>query len=1250
MTNPIVKALEHGAAKLGKTLGKDAGKAVEDLYHGAGHRLKKVATNHAENDAKHAAELNKLLKGGKDDMPHAPHATGNGGGSHGPGARGSTARDQTQEHPQAHTRPGESVNSGESDPVDMASGKMFLPQTDVVLPGSLPLVFSRRVESGYRVGRWFGPSWSSTADQRLEIDDKGVIFVSEDGLLLSYPHPEAGASVLPASGPRWPLERDENGDYAITDPAIGRTRHFTPHSDALALLDEVSDRNGQWISFDYDAEGAPTAIRHGAGYHLKLTTADGRITALHLAGAASDGSDQELIRYRYGDGNLIEVTGSSGRPLCFEYDAAGRVTSWTDTNGSRYDYHYDDQNRCVAEGGVEDHVSLRLTYDQTDPGTGLRVTTATDSLGHTSHFLVNDALQVVAEIDPLGGVARTERDRYDRVISTTDALGRTMRLTYDEAGNLTSITCPDGLASTAVYNDLNLPVETTGPDGATWRQTFDERGNRTSITDPSGATTRYSYDGRGQLTGVTNALGHTTHIECDPAGLPVTVTDPQGAITRYQRDSFGRVTSITDPLGHTTHLTWTVEGKLTSRIDPDGTGESWTYDGEGNCITHTDANGSVTQYEYTHFDLLATKTGPDGVRYEFTHDTNLQLTKVINPQGLEWTYEYDPAGRLISETDFDGRTLTYAYDAAGQLVCRTNALGQSINYTRNSLGQVSERATPDARTVYAYDPAGRLIQATNPDAVLALDYDPLGRLLSETVNGRTLSNSYDMLGRRTHRRTPTGAESAWTYDASGNRTALNASGHEIAFTHDAAGRETVRHLGEHLTLSHTWSATGRLTGQSLTAAAGTVQRRAYTYRADGNLTGIDDHLNGPRAFDLDAAGRVTAVHARNWTETYAYDDTGNQASADWPAKHPGSEARGSRTYTGTRITSAGQVRYEHDAQGRITLHQKTRLSRKPDTWRYEWDADDRLTNVTTPNGQRWHYLYDPLGRRLAKQQLADDGTVLERVDFTWDGTNLAEQTTTAPGLPNPITLTWDHDGLRPIAQTERKGLADAPQEEIDQRFFGIVTDLVGTPTELVDETGNIAWRTRTTLWGTTTWAATSTAYTPLRFPGQYFDPETGLHYNFHRYYDPETARYVTPDPVGLAPAPNPTTYVHNPHTWTDPLGLSPYSDDDVSIYKAPDRGKGQHQYENGYLAGDFPGGPHDPYMNGMAYFAKERELADKYAKHYGEGVIEVRIPKADYEQHFSGYEHRYEGGPLTELEIPNTAVERLNNYPRIWHR
>jgi len=1064
--------------------------------------------------------------------------------------------------PHQHDTPSRERESGGTDPVDLATGRMFLPQTDAVLPGALPLVFRRRVESGYRAGRWFGPSWSSTVDQRLEIDAKGVVFVDEDGLLLAYPHPAPGVPTLPASGPRRRLERTVQGDYTVNDPATGRTWYFTgPEGggDGEALLEEIADRNGQRITFEYDPDGVPLRLVHSAGYRLELACAQGRVTALSLAGAAGDGGDQLLVRYGYDrDGNLAEVTGSSGLPLRFTYDDQRRVTSWTDTNDRRYDYRYDEQHRCVAEGGTGGHLAVTIDYDTVDEATGHRVTTVTNSRGHTTRYLIDRRYKVVAVTDPLGHTVRTPRDAQGRVTSHTDALGHTTVYAYDAEGRLTTVTRPDGHSSAVAYNDLGLPASVTAPDGTRWRYDYDERGNRTAVTDPAGHTTHYGYDTAGQLTSVTDALGAVTQVRCDAAGLPVEITDPLGATTRYTRDAFGRPTAITDPLGATTRLEWTVEGKLASRTSPDGSTESWTYDGEGNCTRHTDPAGGETRFEYTHFDLLAAKTGPDGVRYTFDHDAELRLTRVTNPQGLTWDYTYDPAGRLISESDFDDRTVTYDHDPAGRVTSRTTAAGDVVRYDRDALGRLVCKDAAGTVTSYTYDPMGNLTEAANPDATVVIDRDALGRPVSESVNGRSLTRRYDELGRPTSRTTPTGAIRTWTYDAAGNPTELTTAGRTLTFTHDEAGRELTRTVGDSLTLTSTYDPLGRLTGQDVRDPADhRIQSRAYTYRPDGHLTAIDDELNGPRSFSLDPTGRVTTVQAADWSETYAYDTVGNLTQAHWPEAMPGQAAVGERSYTGTRIRTAGTVRYEHDAVGRITLRQKTRLSRKPDTWRYEWDAEDHLRRVTTPDGTVWRYRYDPLGRRISKQRVAADGAadgdgpqqVLEQVDFTWDGTTLAEETTSAPATTAPrIVLTWDHDGLHPLTQTERKlpptprtlaELASADQDEIDSRFFAIVTDLVGTPRELVDEAGDIAWRTRTTLWGTTAWHRDATAYTPLRFPGQYFDPETGLHYNHFRHYDPETARYLTPDPLGLAPAPNPATYVHNPHVRVDPTGLAP---------------------------------------------------------------------------------------------------------------
>ncbi|MFF2195755.1 hypothetical protein [Streptomyces sp. NPDC058157] len=322
---------------------------------------------------------------------------------------------------------------------------------------------------------------------------------------------------------------------------------------------------------------------------------------------------------------------------------------------------------------------------------------------------------------------------------------------------------------------------------------------------------------------------------------------------------------------------------------------------------------------------------------------------------------------------------------------------------------LTARTGPDGtRHTFTHDTQLRLTGVTNPQGLTwHYTYDPAGRLASET--------DFDA------RTTPSGSTSHWTYDTAGRRTSLTTAGRTLTFERDAAGQELTRTLGPSLSLTHAYDVTGRRTAQSVIGEDGrTLQRRGYSYRADGYLTGIDDSLTGPRTFTLDAAARVTAVDAANWSERYAYDEAGNQTTATWPAHHPGTEAQGARSYTGTRITHAGAIRYEHDA----------------------------------------------LGRRTSKQRLTGSGKVAEETLFTWDGTTLCEEST------GRVTLTWTHQGLHPITQTER-----IDQSEVDDRFFAIATDIIGTPTHLLAEDGTTAWHTRTTLWGTTTWNRTATAYT-----------------------------------------------------------------------------------------------------------------------------------------------------------------------------
>ncbi|MCO5996145.1 DUF6531 domain-containing protein [Actinoallomurus rhizosphaericola] len=1054
------------------------------------------------------------------------------------------------------------------DPIDVASGEVVLRQVDAEFPGVLPLVLERTHLSSYRAGSLFGPSWASTLDQRIEIDSEGVCFAAEDGMVLTFPAPAPGTPVRPERGPLRTLAVTPGGEYTVTDPLTGRTAHFPARGPyGTVPITAITDRNGNRIDFERDEAGILRTVRHSGGYTVDVEVDAGRVRALRLRTGDGPDADPVLVRFGYDEqGRLTEVVNSSGEPLRFSYDAQGRLTEWIDRNGAWYRYAYDAEGRGVRGEGRDGFLNVALAYDVAG-----RTTTVTDSLGERTVYHLNEAGQVVAEVDPLGRVTRSEWDRNDRLLSRTDPLGRTTRYRYDEAGNLTEVVRPDGNRTRAVYDASGRPTEVTEADGAVWRYAYDGRANLVAATDPLGATTRYTHDEHGCLATVTDPMGGVTRITGNAAGLPVEITDPMGGTTRYAHDPFGRVSAITDPLGGVTRLTWTPEGRPASRTLPGGATETWSYDAEGNLARHVDALGNVTRFEST-FDHTTARTDPDGGRLEFAYDTELRLSAVTNEQGLVWRYEYDPAGDLVAETDFNGRELRYAHDAAGQLVTRVTALGETTRYVRDLLGNVTERRGPRATATFAYDLAGRLVRAVNPDADVRFERDRMGRITAEVCNGRTLWSQYDAAGRRVRRRTPSGTESLWSYDRAGRPVAVRTAERVLRFAYDAAGRETRRYIGDGALLEQRWDADHRLSAQTLWGAPRTVagrpaepvgaagpagvgeprllQHRAYAYRADGHLTDVSDRLLGHRRFDVGATGRVTAVRADTWNERYAYDASGNLTEAGWPTSpdqaEAGGDAVGGREYAGTLLRRAGNIRYEYDAEGRVVARRHKRPSAKPLTWRYTWDSEDRLVAVTTPEGAEWRYLYDALGRRVGKRRVGPDGrTVVEETAFVWDGTVLAEQ---ADGVRRPSgatdvrTTVWEHlpGDHRPIIQAARTWAAEAPQRWIDEQFHAIVTDLAGTPTELVAPDGEVAWHARATLWGMGGPEPHDAVTCPLRFAGQYHDRETGLAYNYFRHYDPANARYLTSDPLGLAAAPNPYAYVANPARWIDPHGLMPY--------------------------------------------------------------------------------------------------------------
>ncbi|NKX85695.1 putative T7SS-secreted protein, partial [Nocardia coubleae] len=1004
------------------------------------------------------------------------------------------------------------------DPVDISTGEFLLPEIDLELPGVLPLVLRRSHHSNFRFGRWFGPSWSGTLDARVIVSDGGVTFVGEDGIMLAFPHAAVDEPVHPLTGGRaWSLTRTDTGGYRVWDRQRELIWHFAPEPGLDGLdaelgnyaVSAITDRHHNRVRFHYDTEGVPVEVSHSGGYRVRVDTVGGRVTGLTLV---AEDYHESIREFGYTSGELTAVTNAVGATTHYTYDANHRMTSWTDSNGNQMVNTFDESGRVVHQRGTAGMLNCDYEYIDFPGGTG-RLTAVTDSLGAVTSHGFDRELQLRDLVTPDGAHFHTDynADRKPLTVTGPDP-ATTTTYRYNGAGDPVEIIRPDGVSLEYDYAWRDRPSTITTADGAVHRREWSDNGDLLAATDPTGSRTEFTYHPSGAPADVV-VDGVRTTVRVDAAGLPVALVDAFGATTRIERDAAGRVVRTVDPAGAVTRYEWSPAGNLLSRTDPDGCRESWDYDGEGNIVAHTDPAGGVTAYTYGAFDLLASRTDADGSVTRYEWDTERRLIAVHNPLGQSWTYEYDSAGRLIAETDYTATTTTYTWDAAGRLATVTAATGITRRHRYDILGRRTEIVTDDGDWIRrTYDAAGRILTAATgngetPCHTIEYTYSPAGLLESEQVDARPpLRFTYDQHGRRVARTSPTGAETTWHHDLAGRVDRIGIGAHDITLEYNVAGHLIGWRLGE-LAVTREVTELGRLVGQEVTAfparlvsldlggstrpAPQSVRRDEFRYRTDGYVTAQRTTRSQSAAlyrdYTLDAGGRVTAVaHNDHLTEHYSYDPLGNITT-------------GPREYRGNLLIHDGHSSYDYDRAGRLI--RKTSGER---TWHYRYNSFDQLTDVYTPDLQWWRYTYDALGRRTTKQHLAVDGTVLARTDFTWDDTRLIESytgTTTTrweyrPGTPVPLTQTIDHP--------------TSPE------CCAVITDLTGTPTELVDPTTGRPTATATTsLWGHTTWHGTTS--TPLRFPGQFHDPESDLHYNLHRVYDPHTARYLTRDPLGLNP-------------------------------------------------------------------------------------------------------------------------------------
>lgn len=1041
-------------------------------------------------------------------------------------------------------------------PVDVATGTLFHEFEDFVLPGRVPLIFGRRYSSALTdaVGGMFGPGWASPLEMRILQDLDGYRMVDADGETeIEFEdldgEVDAGGTVrdpgsfseLRRDGDRLVVTRWNPEDYEVVRFIfpMGKAGEWWP-------LASREDPEGQGYDIHWDRAGRVRAVRlrrEGRGFRLE-TDGRGRVSDVYLTRRVRENADgleplvereRRILRYEYdANGRLARFIDPEGHSSAYEYDSNGRMVRETNIGGMVYTFRYDEQGRCVETSGANDFGKNILEINEV-----ARVTEVTDSLGNTTLYEWNESGQVTRTISPLGNVSATEYDDDGRIVARISPEGGATAFEYDGRGDRVAVTSPSGAVTRYVYNDDHQVVAVTDPAGHLWRREYDEFGRVSAVVNPLEERLSYFYGGRGDLLSMVDNGGNRRRFEWDEFGNLVLATDWLNHPTTYVYDEEGQLVALRDPLGNETAARLDALGRVVEIRLPDGATRRFHWDPYDQLTRYEDENGAVTRWGYEACGLLEKVSRPTGGRIAFAWSTEPgQLLAVTNERGEHYRFEYDADGRLVQETDFGGRETRYEYDKDGNVSAIRDAAGNRTEVTRNADGAVTQIEHDDGSKVqYEYDDRGLLIAADNGDCPVAREYDPVGRLVKEIQGAHEIRSVYDSLGNRSRRESSLGHETDFSWDANGQIAAISQAGHNpIRFQYDAAWNETARFVDGGVRISQQYDNRMRRTEQRVTGAPGgkpgavsvdpgPVVERKYQYDPAGNLTDIADARWGRIAYRYDASGRIVGSRfAAGFEERFQYDAADNLVGRKKASGFI--EDSGGRPPMldrldygpGNLLVEADGARYEYDELGQLV-----RKIEGEKTTRFEWNRSGQLVGITLPDGDRWQYRYDAFSRRVEKRGPS------EAVGFVWDGdVVLHEIRGNGSGDAEADIVHWEFepDGFAPISKME------------DGNSYYCVNDVAGNPRELVGEDGELVWAALFTTWGEVHEERVSKVDCPIRFQGQWFDAETGLHYNRFRYYNSKVGRFVSLDPIRLSNGSNDYFYSINTTGWIDPFGLT----------------------------------------------------------------------------------------------------------------
>ncbi|RZA08500.1 MAG: RHS repeat protein, partial [Moraxellaceae bacterium] len=844
---------------------------------------------------------------------------------------------------------------------------------------------------------------------------------------------------------------------------------------------------------------------------------------------------------------------------------AGTKFPWRSVNAKgvvtlfAYDEHFNLKTLTEAATTSAERVT-RYTYDAY--GQIQTVTTGESAANNTAlavtHYEYDNRGNITKVVDPEG-----------HVITMSD---------YDALGNARTII--DGRANT-------LPINAQ----YAWTTTFDNAGNTLAITDPTGKGTVRAYNATGDLISITSESGSLARITVNAAGLPLTLTDEINAVTKIEYDQFNRPVANIDANGNKTRSEFNNRGQLTKSTDGEGNSIGYeygefdlaridyprykvflNYGDQGDLIqsiVQANNRNYVTKFETDAEGNVTKQVDPADTDTQYEYDEFDHISKIIDAANGVTEYVYDARDNLREVKDPEGRRTFYSYDLNDELKTETYGVGGlASTITTDENGNLTSVINPEQeKTVYEYDSANRLTktlvyankthskpvkvitaqfnehkqnagwsQAVGTDLPAGVTATPDILNLAESYTytnleqiesvvsqfggfSKTFSYTYYPNGLIKTYTNPEGITYTYYYNKNNQLIALQIPGvGQVGYTNFSwfmpqtqllpGGNKIVSQYDDNMLL---------VDQQIVNASQQAIAATSYGYDVVNNVKTVTTGSNQTQ-FDYDSLNRLTSANYPSGVaandESFTYDGVDNRVSHNvaGPTPQITSWAYNDKNQLDT---IGAQHSFTYNNNG----HTKTQTLNGVVT-EYIYNHEERLIAVKQAGTTVAEYAYNPVGQRVKKTV---NGVV------TWYLYNA-----------NGLAAEYDNSGalIKEYAFHPQKTWMTDPLfiRTAANQYFYYQNDHLGTPQKIIDAAGQVVWQANYSAFGQAT-VSTSQVENNLRFPGQYFDSETGLHQNFKRDYDPALGRYIERDPIDLDGGLNTYGYAYqSPIVNTDPTG------------------------------------------------------------------------------------------------------------------